>query len=154
MTPFIHRAGRFAAALFTTALVSSALVPAAIAQRSGTLHFRVTGIEPDRGGRILCALYKSEDNWLEDDPYRGTVAFVKDDSANCVFTKVPAGLYGTASLHDEDGDSEMDTTLGFPDEGYCMSRDAQDETMLKPRWDDAVFRFEGNNARVTASMKY
>jgi uncharacterized protein (DUF2141 family) len=140
--------------LLTTAMAVCALSTDASAQRSGTVRFNVTGIDADRGGRILCALYASEDNWLEDDPFRDTMAFVNDETANCVFTDVPEGVYATAALHDEDGDSEMDTTLGFPEEGYCMSRDAEDETMLKPDWDDARFRFEGNDAEVSADVKY
>lgn len=154
MTQSFKTLGRFAATVAASFLALAALTSDATAQRTGTLKFQVTGIDADRGGRILCALYAVEDNWLDDDPFRNTQAFVSDGTANCVFTNVPEGVYATASLHDEDGDSEMDTTLGIPEEGYCMSRDAEDETMLKPSWDDAAFRFTGEDSRVTADVKY
>jgi len=154
MTRRFKTLGRFAAIVAVPALLLIALSGSAKAERTGTLRFTVTGIEADRGGRILCALYEDPDNWLDDDPYRGTQAFVSDARATCVFADVPEGVYATAALHDEDGDGEMDTILGFPQEGYCMSRNAEDQTMLKPDWDDAVFRFNGGSARVTADIKY
>jgi uncharacterized protein (DUF2141 family) len=56
-------------------------------------------------------------------------------------------------LHDEDDDGEMDTVLGFPAEGYAISRDAHFANLI-PRWEQARFRFKGNDARMKARMKY
>jgi uncharacterized protein (DUF2141 family) len=118
------------------------------------LRFHVRGIDADRGGVVRCALYAEEDNWLEDEPYDNDVVDVTDGQVTCMFANIPEGDYATAALHDEDGDSEMDMTLGVPEEGYCMSRNAQEEGIGEPDWEDAVFHYGGGDDREVADMSY
>ena len=120
----------------------------------GVVRFAVSGIEAERGGYLRCGLFRDEDNWLSKNPFRKAKAKVSGETATCVFEGVPRGTYAIASLHDEDGDRDMDTTMGLPDEGYCCSRDAEDETIFAPDWDDAVFHFDGSFTRQTADVKY
>lgn len=137
-----------------TLLATLLLAGGGQAAEKASIRFDITGVEADRGGRILCALYRSERSWLGDRPYRSTLTFVNGKSATCVFWGMPAGKYAIAALHDEDGDSEMDTILGLPQEGYCTSRDAEDRTILAPRWKHAVFDFDGERSVQTADVNY
>jgi uncharacterized protein (DUF2141 family) len=116
--------------------------------------FRVA-IEIKRGGDVLCALYRNEDNWLTRTRFRATGDDADERTAVCRFRDVPKGIYAIASLHDEDGDGRMDKNfLGLPLEGYATSRDAHLRTILKPSWDDAVFTHKGRITIQTARMKY
>ncbi|MEM9692573.1 MAG: DUF2141 domain-containing protein [Myxococcota bacterium] len=139
------------AGLFTGALGERS---SAFAKTVGTVVFDIGGVESKRGGHVRCALYRSEENWLGRTPYRADATLARGRGVRCVFRNLPRGTYAIASLHDEDDDLEMDKTLGLPTEGYCMSRDAEDESLLKPAWNDARFRFRGGKARVTATMNY
>jgi len=116
--------------------------------------FRVN-VEPKRGGKVLCALYDDEDDWLTHKTFRATHDEVSGRVAVCRFMRVPKGIYAIAALHDENGNGEMDKNfIGLPQEGYACSRDAQNETIFAPEWDDAIFRHGDGVTLQHATMKY
>lgn len=142
--PFFAAAIAMAAAFTTT--------PAADAS-GGTINFAIRAIDGERGGTIRCGLYDNEEDFLSKKTVATATAVAKGSAVRCRFKGVPRGTYAAAALHDEDGDQEMDKTLGFPDEGYAVSRDAH-RRGLTPDWEDARFDFKGPAGRVDASMKY
>ncbi len=141
----------FAAAIATTAVLTA--TPAADAS-GGTINFAIRAIDAERGGTIRCALYDNEDDFLSSKKHVAVTTVVADGKAvGCRFRGIPRGTYAAAALHDEDGDQEMDKTLGIPEEGYAVSRDAHRRGLV-PDWEDARFDFKGRAGRVDASMKY
>jgi uncharacterized protein (DUF2141 family) len=140
------------------ALVLVAMVPpadeTAKKPRYASIVFQVK-TDPDRGGEVLCALYRDERNWLTETTFRDAATDAGDKWATCVFPNVPRGKYAIAALHDEDGDGEMDKNfLGLPLEGYAASRDAHLKGFGAPDWEDAVFRHRSKTTVQRAQMKY
>lgn len=144
---------RIALAFAAFALVTVPML--ADGQSSGELRFQITNIDESRGGTIRCALYRTEDTWLErSNSYKQTTAAVNGDTATCVFEDVPAGTYGIAGLHDADDDREMDQSLvGIPEEGYAISRN-EIERMSEPDFDEARIEFDGTSKTARARMEY
>jgi uncharacterized protein (DUF2141 family) len=151
---------------FVGALVAGLLVAAAIppgemasppdemAKKYHPIEFHVR-TDPDRGGDILCALYRNEDNWLTDTTYRDAATPAGKKTSICRFPSVPRGNYAIASLHDEDRDGEMDTNfIGLPQEGYAASRNAHLKGIGAPDWEDAIFPHRSRKTVQRARMKY
>ncbi len=88
-----------------------------------TLTVTITDIRSDEG-RLLIGLYKGADTWLHDTQvYRTDEVAPKEGEVVISFANLPAGEYGLALLHDEDGDEEMSFTwMGMPAEAYGFSR--------------------------------
>lgn len=111
-------------------------------------------IQKDKGGQVLCALYRDEDSWLSKNPYRSARTGSDKSVATCRFRSIPKGDYAIAALHDEDNDGGMDYFLGLPLEGYAASRNAHLKGFGAPDWEDAIF---GHHTELTiqrARMKY
>ena len=88
-----------------------------------TLTVTITDIRSDEG-RLLIGLYKGADTWLNDTQFYRTedVAPKECEVVNSI-ANLPAGEYGLALLHDEDGDEEMSFPwMGMPAEAYGFSR--------------------------------
>ncbi|MEM6789901.1 MAG: DUF2141 domain-containing protein [Myxococcota bacterium] len=138
---------RFALTASLLATFGLAALPAG-AEKTESITFNVK-VNPKLDGEILCALYDGEERWLSRDVFRHARVRVRDSRwVTCTFDNVPAGTYGIAGIHDEDGDEEIDKTLGIPTEGYTTSRNAH-EKGIYPDWEDASFRF---SATTTASQ--
>ncbi len=76
------------------------------------------------------------------------------ESVTLTFTDVEAGAYAIALLHDENDNGKADRALGMmPKEGFGFSRDAR-VRMGPPKFDDAVFDFDGTEASLTIRMRY
>lgn len=144
------------ATLIALAIAATGMTPAQATdevQVPGDVVFQVR-IEPKRGGRVLCALYKNEKNWLTHTTFRGSSTEASEQWATCRFGSVPGGKYAIAALHDEDRDGEMDKFLGLPLEGYAASRDAHFKGIGAPDWEDALFHHDGSITFQRARMKY
>lgn len=132
----------------------SAAVHATEDAASGDVVFQVR-IDERRGGDVLCALYRDEGTWLSERPFRDAQSESGAAWATCVFSAVPHDTYAIAALHDENGNGEMDKNfIGLPVEGYAASRDAHQEGIGAPDWDDAIFAHRSDQTVQRARMKY
>jgi uncharacterized protein (DUF2141 family) len=76
------------------------------------------------------------------------------ESVTLTFADVEPGAYAIALLHDENNNGKADRALGMmPKEGFGFSRDAR-VRMGPPKFDEAVFDFDGTNAALTIRMRY
>lgn len=96
---------------------------AAHAQAGNTISVPVTGLR-NSDGNVRCGLYDSAASFPKPgQQVMGVVAPIKNQSATCVFSKVPAGTYAVAVFHAEKGEAEMTYGLfGKPQQGYGFSR--------------------------------
>lgn len=100
-----------------------------------TLAVTITDIRSDKG-RLLVALYKGADSWLDEpNVYRTLEVAAQEGEVTFDFKDIPAGEYGIALLHDKDGDKEMSFTwLGVPNEAYGFSH-IDSRMMREPDFD-------------------
>ena len=77
-----------------------------------------------------------------------------DGTLTVEFTKVPAGWFVIAVLHDADSNNEMATNaLGIPKEGYGFSRNAK-SMFGPPGYDKAALYLEpGQTSRPVINIK-
>jgi len=101
-----------------------------------TLTVTITDIRSDEG-RILVALYKGANTWLDEPKvYRTEEVAAIEGEVSFAFTDIPEGEYGIALLHDKDGDEEMSFTwLGVPSEAYGFSH-IDSRMMREPDFDE------------------
>lgn len=115
----------------------------------------VTGLRNDNG-KVPIALYQGADGF--DNPnksYAAEIASIDRGRAVVNFSRVPTGDYAILALHDENENNKMDTSFGYPQEGFGAS------TNPKPRFgpfkfEDARFHIAGESAerRITIRAIY
>ena len=88
------------------------------------------------------------------DPNMVSTVVNAGEAVSLTFTDVEPGSYAIAVLHDENNNGKADRALGMmPKEGFGFSRDAR-VRMGPPKFDDAVFDFDGTDTALTIRMRY
>ena len=107
-------------------------------------------------GQGGCLLFASEKGFPKDPnaALRRVWCPIANAEAVCSFGAVPAGTYGLACFHDENGNGKLDTGLfGIPTEGTVASNDAKG-FMGPPSFGDAKFAFAGSAAVLRLKVSY
>ena len=125
----------------TTLLITLSLILGmAPTQKEEELTITVTidGLRNDNG-YVAVALHNEESEFPGAEGFMKQYVEAKKGSIEVTFTKVPAGEYAIAVLHDENGDEEMSfNDYGMPLEGFGFSNEAKAE-MGPPEFGDASF---------------
>ena len=146
--------------LLLAALSATMLLPPASAQEvaasEGRITVRVTGAAHAEG-RVGCSLWASDEGWPSETG-RATMrrwARIREGAATCVFDDVPAGTYAVSVMHDEDGNGVLRTNLmGFPREGWGVSKNQPLRTFGAPRYRDCSFDHESERTAVRIRLNY
>lgn len=103
-----------------------AAIPVSAPSRSADLTVTVSGIE-QAGGRICCALYGPDGEFLESSAAIGWEwVDAQGASAECRFTGIAGGSYAVAVFHDHNGNRTNDANLlGIPIEPWGVSNNAR-----------------------------
>jgi uncharacterized protein (DUF2141 family) len=126
------------------------------AGEGGAVTVEVHGIASDKGGEVGCALFEGSDGFPSDiaKAVQRTRVAVQSDVVRCTFTGVPPGDYAVSVTHDENGDGKMNKNfLGFPKEGWGVSRDAP-ASFGPPKFDKAKVRVESGTTQLRIAMRY
>lgn len=126
-------------------------------QPQSGIKVNIQGLRNSDGKVILC-LYKKEaaKNFPDGAEYAFQVAENKalESGVSVQFSNVPSGTYAISLLHDEDGDSEMDSNfVGIPREGFGTSNNVK-PVMSAPSFKDARFRYRGGKKELTIKVIY
>ena len=79
----------------------------------------------------------------------------KSDKAICKFRNVKAGEYAVAVMHDEDKNSELNTSMvGRPQEGWGVSKNVPARRFGPPKYDDAKFKYAGGQMTIDIKLRY
>jgi uncharacterized protein (DUF2141 family) len=119
-----------------------------------TLTIHVRNVR-NGSGQVLCALHSRPESMANPDlAFRRARGEIVHGAAVCVFEDVPVGDYVVAVVHDENGNSRLDTNfLGIPREGVGVSNDARG-FLGPPRFEDARFHFDGRVAPLIVHLVY
>ena len=134
------------------ALVLFLALVAAAPAKAGDLVVTIDGLRSDKGD-VRLGLFRRE-GWLDDAKTVGHAVVKAALPTRIVMPNVPAGTYGIAVFHDENGNGKHDTNFfGLPLEGYGFSRDAP--IMLgPPKFEDAMFAVTEQGAELHFKMRY
>lgn len=118
---------------------------------AGTLRVAVGEVRNNRG-RIhvdICsqAQFLKDCSYSAEAPARMGVTIV-------TLPNLPPGRYAAQVFHDENGNQKVDQLLfGIPKEGVGFSNDARIK-LRPPRFDDAVFGFNGADETISLRLRY
>jgi len=135
-------------------LAAIAMAGSASAGQGGRVTVQMHGMR-NSDGQALCALFKGAKGFPDGNAaIQGGQTTVKDGRASCSFKGLEPGTYAVGVIHDEDGDSEMDTVLGIPTEGFGFSNNAKPGMFGPPPFKDAAFRVGAGTKSVVIKMLY
>lgn len=107
-----------------------------------TLEFEAT--EHNKGS-ILCGLYDSAENHMEDDmTFRAGSEKFKGSKAKLVMKDLPQGFYSFSYYHDVNENGKLDTNLvGIPKEPYGFSN-GEKGRFGPPSFEDSKFKIQND----------
>ena len=107
-----------------------------------TLEFEAT--EHNKGG-ILCALYNSAENHMEEEKtFRASSDKFKDSKVKLVMKDLPQGFYSFSYYHDVNDDGKLNTNfVGIPKEPYGFSN-GEKGRLGPPSFDDSKFKIQND----------
>lgn len=119
-----------------------------------TLTVNVTNIQSD-SGTIRMALFEAGKGFPEEEHAIALrVINISERTGYAVFSDLPAGHYGIAVYHDENGNEKLDTNLlGLPTEGYGFSNNAR-AALGPPRFRAVSFQVNEPNSSQTITIGY
>lgn len=121
--------------------------------RGSSIEVRFEGLRNSRGTLRLC-LNQSRHHYPDcsGDPAARKVN-IPASSRAYLFSNLQPGTYVITALHDEDGNGELNTTLGIPREGFAFSNNPS-IGFGAPRFDRVRFNIGPTRALVRLQFKY
>lgn len=119
-----------------------------------SLTIDVSGVK-DRKGKLQVALYNSDKDFPETEPYRGEVLNITaDNDLKVTFKDLPPGDYSVAVYHDKNSNGKLDKNLlGIPVEDYGFSNDTRGTRLSAPSFENTKLRVEGENVELKIEVR-
>ena len=120
------------------------------APASGTITVQVWNLQ-NNNGQVGCSLYSKKDGFPSDSTKADARMMVQPagKKATCVFKGVKAGSYAVSMMHDENKDEELETSIvGRPKEWWGVSNNVPAERFGPPKYEKAIFKFDGTTQTV------
>jgi|DEB0MinimDraft_6_1074348.scaffolds.fasta_scaffold238703_1 uncharacterized protein (DUF2141 family) len=125
--------------LFVALVVSLYAMKGQSAEKmAAELTVTVDGLRNDEG-LLRLAIYDNPDDFPEGKDTGDADVPIKAGRAVAKFPGLRPGRYAIAVHHDENGDKDMNTFIGFPLEGFGFSNNAKAGIGGPPRFDEAAF---------------
>jgi uncharacterized protein (DUF2141 family) len=138
------------AVAISLAATVAALLTAGAAQ-AGDVTVTLTGVQA-RGGQVLVAL-QSRDQFMQAGGFSHRIEAPAAGTVTITFSDVPAGDYALSAFHDENADSQMQSSaIGIPVEGWAMSNG--DALMGPPTFDLVRVSIPADGGAITEAMHY
>lgn len=122
-----------------------------------TLIVTVTNLRNDKGN-VSALLFASKDGFPDDDKKAARqqsvpIATLPHGKPTLLtFADLPPGEYALILLHDENANGKMDTSFGFPTEGFGASNNPK-FGFKPPAWDKSHFALKSGPEPVKISVK-
>jgi uncharacterized protein (DUF2141 family) len=125
------------------------------ASDTASVELTITGLRSAKGLVHLCMTANPALlNKCDKDPAARKLSIAAAKATKIELTGLAPGTYAVALLHDENGNSKMDTLLGMPREGFAFSRNPVIR-MGPPKFADASFKAEaGVTTQQVIKFKY
>ncbi|MGB3779159.1 MAG: DUF2141 domain-containing protein [Tunicatimonas sp.] len=121
---------------------------------AASLTIDVSGVK-QRKGKLQVALYNSDKDFPETEPYRGEVLNITaDNDLKITFKDLPPGDYAVAVYHDKNSNGKLDKNLlGVPVEDYGFSNDTRGTRLSAPSFDNTKLRVDGENVELKIEVR-
>jgi len=122
---------------------------------TGTLEIRFTGLRSEKGSMAI-GINTSEKGW----PRKAEIElnWKKENLKDGVFvvqaSDLPFGTMAISVLDDENGNLDMDMTLGIPREGFGFSNDAAIRGLSAPKFEACSFQFDRSGQQIAIALRY
>ncbi len=123
--------------------------------KTGRIIVEITNIESEEG-QVLSHLFDNEDDFPTNSRRAVMWRSGKPENGKCtlIFDDIPYGEYAFTTHHDANKNYAMDKTwLGFPDEGWGVSNDAEAPLIL-PKYEDAKVILNSPELKIRITMRY
>jgi len=136
------------------ALPLLAILLAAGQARAADITVRIEGLHSAKGN-VLIALFDKPDDFPDGDhSIRHMKVPASAQPITVVFRDLPPGTYAVGAYHDENANGQLDTNfIGYPDEGYALSRGVR-AIISRPRFMDAAFTVGAEGTGVRLHIEY
>jgi uncharacterized protein (DUF2141 family) len=128
-------------------------LPAAPAATT-SLTLNISGMRNQRGNVLVCVT--RQPRYFPNcsvDPAALKAKIPARQAAKIHFKSITAGTWAVAMLHDENANSDLDTTLSVPDEGFGFSRNPV-VYRTAPKFSAAAFKVGTTPAAMAIRMQY
>lgn len=123
--------------------------------RTGTLEIRFTNLRSEEGFMAI-GINFTPDGWPR--KAHKELNWKKIDVKDGVFVvqakDLPFGTLAISVLDDENGNFDMDMTLGIPREGYGFSNDAPIRGLSAPKFEACAFEFNRSGQQISIELRY
>ena len=137
--------------LLITLLFNISNTPVEVEEKHN-LDVTFTNIEDPAEGKLLIALYNTEDTFLDEEKtHREAILEPTSGKISTTFENLSPGRYAVAVINDQNGNEEMDLNmLNMPTEQYGFSNNPF--LMGKPKWKDCSFELS-ESMSITIEME-
>ncbi len=126
-----------------------------LSAQTGELRVEVVGIKHGEG-QIGVSVFSAAEGFpgKHEKALYNTVVPSAEGTVTVTFPDVPAGRYAISVMHDENGNTSLDTNLfGIPKEGWSVSNNVP-ARFGPPKFDEAVVSFQPGNPPIRITMRY
>ena len=130
---------------FFTLLLFIIFISGGVSQEKDTLSVTLDiSITKFNKGRILIALYESEESYMKES-YKSADVLVKNNKAKFIFHSIKKGVYAFSFFHDLNNNKKLDTNfLGIPKEPYGFSNNKKGR-FGPPKFNEASLEINKNS---------
>ena len=130
---------------FFTLLLFIIFISGGVSQEKDTLSVTLDiSITKFNKGRILIALYESEESYMKES-YKSADVLVKNNKAKFIFHSIKGGVYAFSFFHDLNNNKKLDTNfLGIPKEPYGFSNNKKG-SFGPPKFSEASLEINKNS---------
>lgn len=130
---------------FFTLLLFIIFISGGVSQEKDTLSVTLDiSITKFNKGRILIALYESEESYMKES-YKSADVLVKNNKAKFIFHSIKKGVYAFSFFHDLNNNKKLDTNfLGIPKEPYGFSNNKKGR-FGPPKFSEASLKINKNS---------
>jgi uncharacterized protein (DUF2141 family) len=119
-----------------------------------SLTLNISGMRNQRGNVLVCVTRQPRHfPNCSVDPAALKAKVPARQAAKIHFKSITAGTWAVAMLHDENANSDLDTTLSVPDEGFGFSRNPV-VYRTAPKFSAAAFKVGTTPAAMAIRMQY
>ncbi len=135
-------------------IVTLFLISLSVQAQTGSVLFKVSGIQADKGGSISTGIFTKENFPEVGKQFRGKDVTVNQSNMEVLLENVPVGTYAAVVFQDQNNNKKLETNfVGFPKEPIGFANDARIKFGPPDFEDAAITVTEGQTVIVNIQLR-